>query len=600
MNHVASPAAPPQHSEQIAIFRKLVIGFWSSPGSRIAWITTAVVLAFVGAQVGTQVFFNYWYRAFFDGLQQKDMSVLVGALFQLPMIVVATVVASGGLLVSKMMFHVSWRAWVTQRLAGWWIADQRYYRLGLIAPEHQAPEYRIAEDTKLAIEPLAEFVIGLVSATVTAITFSTILWSVAGSFRLTLGQVVIDIPAYMAVAAVIYAALTSTIAYLAGMPLVRHVADKNAAESEFRAELTRLRENAESIALIKGDKDELNSVLANYGRVVRAWYGVIRQQGFISILQNTNAVLFPVIPLVLTLPKYVSGEMTLGAVMQVASAFAAVQGSLIWFVDNVVKLAEWYASVRRVNELVILLDQLDIGTIMEGDANIRLGISEDGSIHIDNLSIAESAGRVVINDASVVIKQGERVMVMGESGVGKSTLIRALAGLWPWGLGEIRVPRDVEIAFVPQRPYIPLGTLRNALLYPDAGSKIAHETVVRTMVRCGLSYLAKRLDDEERWDHVLSGGERQRVAFCRLVLRQPDIIIMDEATSALDEDSQQSMLNLLHEELKSSTVISVGHRTGIEEHHDRKIILERRPAGAHMTSLTVSKSLWSYFRQQRA
>ena len=563
-------------------------------------MTTAVVLVFIGAQIATQVFFNYWYRTFFDGLQHKDISVLAGALLQLPLIVVATVIGSGGLLVSKMMFYVSWRAWVTRHLAGWWIADQRYYRLALIAPEHQAPEYRIAEDTKLAIEPLVEFAIGLVSALVTAVTFSTILWNVAGSLNLTLGQTALEIPAYMAVAAVIYAALTSMVAYHAGMPLVRRVADKNAAESEFRAELTRLRENAESIALSRGDKDELNSVLANYGRVVKAWYGVIRQQGIISLLQNTNAVLFPVIPLVLTLPKYLSDELTLGAVMQIASAFVAVQGSLIWFVDNVVKLAEWYASVRRVNELVVLLDQLDIGTIMDGDANIKLGISEDGSIHIDNLSIAESAGRVVVNGASVVIKQGERVMVMGESGVGKSTLVRALAGLWPWGSGEIRVPQDVAITFVPQRPYIPLGSLRNALLYPDADNKIDHETIVLTMGRCGLGYLAKRLDDEERWDQVLSGGERQRVAFCRLVLRQPDIIILDEATSALDEDSQQSMLSLLHEELKGSTVISVGHRTGIEEHHDRKIILERRPAGAHMTSLTLSKTLWSYFLQQRA
>lgn len=561
---------------------------------------TAIVLICVGAQVGTQVFFNYWYRIFFDGLQNKDLSILVGALWQLPLIIVATIVASGGLLVAKMVFHVSWRAWVTRRLAGWWIANQRYFRLSLIAPDHQAPEYRIAEDTKLAIEPLVEFVIGLIGAGITAITFSAILWSVAGSFHVAFGQTSFEIPAYMAIAAVIYAILTSIIAYLAGMPLVRRVADKNAAESEFRAELTRLRENAESIALIKGDKDELRSVLANYGRVITAWHGVIRRQGYISILQNTNSVLFPVLPFVLTMPKYLSGELSLGAVMQIASAFTAVQGSLIWFVDNVVKLAEWYASVRRVNELVVLLDQLDVDTITEPEGGIRLGISEDDNIHIDNLSIAESAGRLVIKDASVIIKQGERVLVTGESGVGKSALIRALAGLWPWGSGEIRVPRDVEIAFVPQRPYIPLGTLRNALLYPDAATQITDELMAHTMRRCGLSYLVKRLDDEERWDHILSGGERQRIAFSRLILRKPHIIIMDEATSALDEDSQDAMLSLLYEELNHSTIISVGHRAGIEEYHDRKIILERHAAGASMTNQSLSVSSWNLLRRNRA
>ncbi len=209
-------------------------------------------------------------------------------------------------------------------------------------------------------------------------------------------------------------------------------------------------------------------------------------------------------------------------------------------------------------------------------------------MHLENLSIADRGGRVMIHEASTAIHRGEKVMLAGESGAGKSTLIRALAGLWPWGSGLIRLPKEASIAFLPQRPYLPVGTLRQALVYPQAGLGLSDEAMAEAMRRCGLGFLIRRLDEADvRWDQVLSGGERQRVAFCRLLLQKPQIIIMDEATSALDEDSQHSMLSLLRNELRESTVISVGHRSGIEEFHDRKLMLERRPAGAEMRSRPV-------------
>jgi putative ATP-binding cassette transporter len=215
----------------------------------------------------------------------------------------------------------------------------------------------------------------------------------------------------------------------------------------------------------------------NYGRVVAAWLKVIRQQAVIAIVLNTNGALFPIVPLLLIAPKYLSGEITLGAVMQVVAAFSAVQAALIWFVDNFVRLAEWFASVRRVDELTEALEALDIGTIMEGETQIELGESKDGGIHIADLSIAHSNGRIVIADASVVIAAGEKVLIAGESGTGKSTLIRAIAGLWPWGSGSIKLPPGKRIAFVPQKPYLPIGTLRDALLYPEAESRVDDEAV---------------------------------------------------------------------------------------------------------------------------
>ncbi len=589
----------PRRSRMRQFFR-VALRFWTGESRLRAWLLTLLVLFCVAAQLAAAVGVNAWNRLFFDALEKRDVAAVWSVVGWLPLLVAGSALALSCLVISRMLLQVRWREWLTRHIAGWWIADQRYYRLQFVAREQSAPEYRIADDVRLAIEPLVEFAIGLISAAVTAATFAAILWHVAGSARFTFGGSEIVSPSYMALAAVLYAIIASLAAYFAGRPLVPRIAAKNEAEAQFRAEMTRLRENAESIALIKGDADERDSVGENYGRVVAAWLKVIRQQGVIAIVLNTNGALFPIVPLLLVAPKFLSGEITLGAVMQVVAAFSAVQAALIWFVDNFVRLAEWFASVTRVDELAETLEALDIGTIMEGETQIALGESGDGAIHIENLSLAHSNGRIVIADASVVIELGEKVLITGESGTGKSTLIRALAGLWPWGSGSIELPQGKRLAFVPQKPYMPMGTLRDVLLYPEAESRVSDDVVVAALQRCGLSYLAKRLDEEERWDQTLSGGERQRVAFARLLIQKPDIIIMDEATSALDEDSQNSLLGLLEEDLAAATVISVGHRPGLEDFHDRKITLEKRQAGAHLTSRRLGKSLWRLFRGRAA
>ena len=578
-------------------FFRMALGFWRGRTRLRAWALTVLVLIFVAAQLGALVGLNAWQRLFFDALDHKSAAEVLTAISWVPIIVAGYALALSGVVVARMLLQVSWRRWLTLHLAGWWIADQRYYRMTLVDEEQTAPEFRIAEDVRLAIEPLVEFALGLITATVTAITFAAILWQVAGSISVPVGGSVIVIPFYMAIAAILYAVMASLSAYLTGRPLVRRVAHKNQMEAEFRAEMTRLREHAESIALIRGDDDERASVHDNYRRLFSSWLAIIRQQGVIALVLNSNGALFPIIPLLLVAPKYLSGELSLGAVMQVAAAFSAVQSALIWFVDNFVRLAEWYASLTRVDELVEALEDLDMGSIMAGEGEIELGISQDKAIHIENLSLAHRNGRVVIADASVIIEKGEKVLITGASGTGKSTLIRALAGLWPWGSGSITVPPGQVIAFVPQKPYIPVATLREVMLYPHADRPIDDSVILAAMKRCGLGYLGKHLDDDEDgWDRTLSGGERQRIAFARLVIHKPDIIVMDEATSALDEDSQADLLQLLREDLAEATVISVGHRPGLEAFHDRKIVLERQEAGARLTAEPATSALWRMLR----
>jgi putative ATP-binding cassette transporter len=566
-------------------FFNMACGFWTGETGSRAWGLTVLVIACVAAQITVLVWINIWNRQFFDALESRSPPDIWAVVAWLPALVATAAFVLSALVISRIALQIRWRQFLTTTLVGRWVSQQRYYHLQFSAPDLPAPEYRIAEDGRLSVEPLVEFAIGLITAAVSALTFATILWRVAGSANFTLGGVEIVIPSYMALSAIVYATMATCAAYFAGRPLVRRIAGKNEAEARFRAEMTRLRENAESIALMRGDSDERFSLLQNYGRVVSAWFAVMRQQGIVAIVLNGNSALFPIVPLLLIAPKYVSGEVTLGAVMQIVAAFMAVQAALIWFVDNFLRLAEWFASLERVDQLQEALDDLDTVT-NSLDRTVTLATGSADAIRMIDLSLHHANGAVVLAPTTVRIERGERVLISGESGIGKSTLIRAFAGLWPWGSGTIEFPVGQSVAFVPQKPYLPLGSLRIALLYPHTVASPSDGHLVAIMQRCGLGDMAPRLDETAPWDRLLSGGERQRIAFARLLIQMPDIIIMDEATSALDEVSQASLLALFLQEMHASTVISVGHRPSLDAFHGRRLTMLRSSGGAVLVSKT--------------
>ena len=353
--------------------------------------------------------------------------------------------------------------------------------------------------------------------------------------------------------------------------------DKAAGEAQLRYELTRVKDNAETIALDRRRRRrEVHGLTQTFTDLMKRWLGVITWQGRMMWLNGSALVLAPVIPLLLGAPKYLAGEMTLGSLMQAATAFSQVSVALTWLADNAMRLSDWFASSNRVAQLSGAIDRLEtsLGPVTGGDT-IELGVSPDKCVYLRDLNIALHDGKLMIDGAEAIIAPGEKVLLKGGSGTGKSSLIRAMAGLWPWGSGQILRPEGAYIAFMPQRPYFPLGTLRQTMLYPFADLQVPDEKFIEILNRCGLEHLVSRLDEKDQWGSLLSGGEQQRLAFARVLINPPDVLIMDEPTSALDELSQFRMMEYMRDLLPNAMVIHAGHRPGLEKFHDREIELLR-------------------------
>ncbi|MDT7951345.1 MAG: ABC transporter ATP-binding protein/permease [Acetobacteraceae bacterium] len=561
----------PRSSASAAGYWRLAGGFWRGATARAAWKLTIASLFLVVANTTVQYGVNKWNAFFFDALQQKSYKDVASAMAFFAVLAVAASMISVFSLTSRVKLQVYWRQWLTKRLTSQWLDSQRFYRLSIAAPDLDAPEFRIAEDARVATEPVVEFGTGILNAVLAALVFFVVLWSIGGDIELFGTR----IPGFMVIAAVLYSGVMSGSMLIFGRPLIRRIEEKNAAEAKLRTEMGRVRENAESIALIGGEADEIKALHETLHGLVESWMRMLKQWARMMWLMGSNWAVAPVVPLLLEAPNFLAGKMTLGALMQTAAAFAQVQVALNWIFDNYPRIAEWMASAGRVTGLWAAFGRLDSSVGLEAHEHIVIGESPDDHVRLEHLSVAQFDGRVMIDEATTEIGPGERVLLTGESGTGKSTLIRAIAGLWPWGSGRVLFPADARVAFLPQRAYIPNGTLRQVLHYPITARDPTTEELEVALRRCGLGHLVSRLDDEDRWDKLLSGGEQQRIGFVRLLVQKPDVVILDEATAALDVDTQASIMNLFNDELGRTTLISVGHRPELAEFHHRRLSLRR-------------------------
>jgi putative ATP-binding cassette transporter len=561
-------AAP--SDRQVALrFAALTGGFWRGSCAGRAWFWSLLLATAIILSVFANVTVNRWNGWFFDALEKRDSESALIAMAVFPVLVLVVAGLGVVILVSRETFQVHWRQWVTAKLADSWVGQRRFFRLSLSGYEPANPEYRIADDVRWATEPVVDFAIGLLSAVITIITFIEILWEIGGALTLRIGGAPVVIPAYLVLAAIVYAVLVSALVTFVGRRLPSLIAARNEGEARLRFSLMRIRDHGETIALARTEAGERRAVARTYDSLVGRWLAMIRQRGRLTWITNGSGALVPVVPLLLAAPKYLSGEMSLGGVVQVAAAFVAVQNAFNWVLDNFMRIAEWLAAARRVNELADALERVDGEPPGE---HLAISPSRDGLLHLDEVTLIDRDGRTLVADISCSMPQGATLHVSGELGLGQGALIQAVAGLWPWGRGAIMLPQGAFVTVVPQKLHLSEGTLRAVL---ETGRTVPEEQLESALRRYGLSGLAPLLDESRDWDKELATGDRQRLALARAELEKPDIILLDEATSAFDADAALELLTELRAARPDAIIIAFGQGAGFAEAATHRLLLKR-------------------------
>jgi vitamin B12/bleomycin/antimicrobial peptide transport system ATP-binding/permease protein len=567
--------------------RRLASAYYGSEERRSAWAITAAVVVLTLLQIAVQVRFNIWNRDFFDALDKRDHDRF---LWQMGVFAVLALAGTGAAIFqmhARQTLQLWWRDWLVRHLQRRMLADSAHYRMQFVEGAADNPDQRIGENARWATATAVELAVGLLNSAALLVAFVGILWTLSGPLAFSVAGREIEIPGYMVFAALLYAAGAAGATWAVGRRMPGINARRNEVEGDHRFALVRLRENSEGVVMIRGEADEERGLKRAFGRVTDVMRDLNRAERNLVGLSSAFGMLVVVFPILVASPRYFAGAITLGVLMQVGSAFGEVTKALNWFMDNYPKLADWTSHVDRVIELEDSLDAsgcIDRKCALDVQEAAAGGADGEEAVSLQGVAVATPDGKPLVRQADAAIRPGERVLIQGESGTGKSTLFRALAGVWPWGTGRIRVPDRAAAMFLPQRPYLPLGTLRDALAYPAPAKDFTDDAMVAALRRCGLEACSERLDDEERWDRVLSLGEQQRLAFARALLHKPRWLFLDEATAALDEENQDAMMELLREELPDTAVVSIGHRPGLDRHHDRVLVLEPSPEGAVLTA----------------
>jgi putative ATP-binding cassette transporter len=550
---------------------KLAAPYWRSEEKWQAWALLMAIVALSLFSVYMLVLFNDWNRQFFNTLEQKDEEgffALLGYFCFLAAVYIAVVVYETYL---QQMLEMRWRIWLTKQYLGDWLGQQVYYRLELEHRGTDNPDQRIAEDLRLFTSRTLDLTLGLLREAVTLASFAVILWGLSAALPLSFGTGEWKVPGYLLWAALAYALAGSVLTHYVGRRLIGLNFEQERFEADFRYSLVRLRENAEGVALYRGEGAERRHFLDRIERIRGNWWQLMRYTKRLNIFTVSYTQIAVVFPYFVAGHAFFSGRVTLGVLTQIADAFGHVQGSLSWFVNNYSTLASWKATVDRLLTFKLALE--DAAAEQGRGDTIDLERDSGSTVRAEHLDLALPNGHTILADTAFAIEPGERLLISGASGSGKSTLFRALAGIWPYGKGRIRVPADARVLFLPQKPYIPVGTLREAVTYPGNESGFPDDAIRATLAAVDLAALASRLDERQNWSMQLSGGEQQRLAIARALLHKPDWLFLDEATASVDEASERRLYELLEERLPRATIVSIAHRPTVAAYHRRRFAL---------------------------
>ncbi|MDD4083939.1 MAG: ABC transporter ATP-binding protein/permease [Acidaminococcaceae bacterium] len=549
----------------------LTKSYWQSDEKRKAFYLLGTILTLTFAHVYVLVLLNRWNNAFYTALQNYETDRIFSELLNFSWLAAIYIIVAVYAFYLQQILALNWRRWLTDAYLDEWLKGKTYYSMQMFGAATDNPDQRISEDVKLFVEMTLQFSIGLLKAFSTLVSFVVILWQLSGPFEFSVSGHQYSLPGYLVWVALAYSVIGTWLTHKVGRKLVGLNFIQQRFEADFRFSMMRLRENAESVAFYDGEKQEGTVFKKRFRLLLDNFWKIVQKQKQLVWLNSGYSQIAIIFPFVVCIPRYLSKQITLGGLMQIATAFGRVQESLSYFVDMYSALAQWQAVVDRL--VGFGLHMREVEKVRPSLALDRMEADFDG-VRIVAMEIGLPNGEVLLKDLNFELKPGRNVLVKGTSGSGKSTLLRAIAGIWPYAAGKAELPERERIMFIPQKPYLPLGTLRDALLYP--GKRMKDDEELKALMRlCSIESLADSLDVEADWSHVLSIGEQQRLAFVRTMIYEPEWLFLDEATSALDEATEENMYSMLRERLKKTTVVSVGHRSTLNKFHLLEIRLDK-------------------------